>query len=77
MTDDAPAAAAIRTRTVTWSDPRLALAEDLAMSGLDYLTAMLAGRLPGPPFAILLRAGSGWLVCLIAYARGSQHPRPC
>lgn len=51
---DAPAAAGARTRTVSWSDPALAAQAGIAMSGLEYLAEMLEGRLPAPPFGILL-----------------------
>lgn len=55
MTDlNAPAAAGTRTRTVSWSDPGPAAQAGSAMSGLEFLTAMLDGRLPSPPFGILL-----------------------
>jgi uncharacterized protein (TIGR00369 family) len=51
----APAAAgAVRRREVTWQDPLVgaALARDL--SGLEYLTAIAEGRIPGAPIAALL-----------------------
>lgn len=42
-----------RSKTVTWFDP-LALAERGShLSGIDYLQAMAAGTLPGPPIAAL------------------------
>jgi uncharacterized protein (TIGR00369 family) len=47
-----------RTRTVSWSDPAPAAQAGLAMSGLEYLTAMLAGELPAPPIGILLGLGA-------------------
>ncbi|WP_369690718.1 PaaI family thioesterase [Nocardia crassostreae] len=52
-TFDAPAAwGEPRTKTVTWYDPKIGL-EALAsgMTGLEYLTGMLEGRIPGAPIA--------------------------
>src|SRR5579859_2485249 len=45
---------AVRRREVTWQDPLIgaALARDL--SGLEYLTAIAEGRIPGAPIAALL-----------------------
>lgn len=38
-----------RRRTFTWQDPRIGAQVAMGMTGLDYLRAMLAGRLPKPP----------------------------
>ena len=43
-----------RSRTVTWDDPLAAAAQGARLSGLDYLTALLAGELPPPPISRLL-----------------------
>ncbi|NMN97028.1 PaaI family thioesterase [Antrihabitans stalactiti] len=43
-----------RSRTVTWNDPMPTIAAGLTMSGLDYLTAMLDGRLPASPIGRLV-----------------------
>lgn len=40
-----------RTRTVTWEDPHIGAQAGAGMAGLDYLRAMLAGKLPAAPFA--------------------------
>lgn len=40
-----------RRREISWHDPAEVLAAARALSGYDYLTAMLEGRLPGPPIA--------------------------
>ena len=47
-------AGSVRQRVVTWTDPLVgaALARDL--SGLEYLRAIAAGRIPGAPIAALL-----------------------
>jgi uncharacterized protein (TIGR00369 family) len=41
-------------RTVTWHDPVAAAEAGRALSGLDYLNAILAGTLPPPPIAALM-----------------------
>ncbi|MEE1621635.1 PaaI family thioesterase [Zafaria sp. J156] len=43
-----------RRRIVEWEDPRPGPAAMPTMSGLEYLRAMLAGELPGPPIASLM-----------------------
>lgn len=53
MSDDA----VIRSRTITWEDPVAGAASIPSMSGLEYLEAMLAGRVPGPPIARLMNFG--------------------
>lgn len=40
-----------RTRTTTWQDPHIGAQAGAGMAGLDYLRAMIAGKLPQPPFA--------------------------
>ena len=37
------------TRTYTWHDPTEAIRTGLAMSGLEYLQALIDGSLPAPP----------------------------
>jgi uncharacterized protein (TIGR00369 family) len=43
-----------RTRTITWEDPMLTAEAGRTMSGLEALRAVLDGRLPPPPIAILM-----------------------
>ena len=43
-----------RTRTVTWEDPAPGLAQAADMTGLEYVRAIFAGRLPPPPMAELM-----------------------
>ena len=43
-----------RTRTITWEDPMPAAEAGRTMSGLDTLRALLDGKLPPPPIAILM-----------------------
>jgi uncharacterized protein (TIGR00369 family) len=44
-----------RSRVVTWHDPGPAARAGLAMPGLDYLLAMIAGQIPAPPIAGLMQ----------------------
>jgi uncharacterized protein (TIGR00369 family) len=44
-----------RSRTVTWREPGPGTARGLAMAGIDYLKAMIAGELPPPPIAALMQ----------------------
>lgn len=43
-----------RTRTITWEDPLSAAKVGQTMSGLEYLRAMQARKVPPPPIAVLL-----------------------
>jgi uncharacterized protein (TIGR00369 family) len=43
-----------RTRTVDWEDPREMAALGAKMSGLDYLQAMIGGKIPPPPIVKLM-----------------------
>lgn len=44
-----------RSRTVAWRDPGPSVARGLAMAGIDYLKAMIAGEFPPPPMAALMQ----------------------
>ena len=44
-----------RSRTVSWHDPGYGVTRGLAMAGIDYLKAMIAGELPPPPMAALMQ----------------------
>jgi uncharacterized protein (TIGR00369 family) len=46
---------ATRRRLVTWQDPLPSAAKGARMAGLDYMRALMAGELPPPPIAVLLR----------------------
>ncbi|MGH2516269.1 MAG: PaaI family thioesterase [Ktedonobacterales bacterium] len=52
MSDDETASQ--RTRTIIWEDPLPAVARARDMSGLDYLRAMLDGRIPMSPIGALV-----------------------
>ncbi|MBI5670278.1 MAG: PaaI family thioesterase [Chloroflexi bacterium] len=43
-----------RTRTITWDDPMTGALAAPTLSGLDYMQAMIAGKVPRPPIAVLL-----------------------
>jgi uncharacterized protein (TIGR00369 family) len=43
-----------RTRTVTWEDPLVAAQAVAGLSGIDFLRAIMEGRLPPPPIAVLM-----------------------
>jgi uncharacterized protein (TIGR00369 family) len=38
-----------RTRTIAWDDPLIGASAGRTMSGMDYLQAMIDGKVPGPP----------------------------
>jgi uncharacterized protein (TIGR00369 family) len=44
-----------RSRTLVWQDPVATAAAGAAMSGLDYMRAIVAGELPPPPIAVTMR----------------------
>src|SRR5262245_39382420 len=44
-----------RSRTVTWHSPGPTTAKGLAMSGIDYMRAMVDGELPQAPIAGLMQ----------------------
>lgn len=59
-----------RSREISWHDPMAGLAAARELTGLEYLTAMLEGRLPPPPIAQTLgftmtgvREGEVWFSC--------------
>jgi uncharacterized protein (TIGR00369 family) len=39
------------SKTVTWHDPRPSAAAALQLSGLEFLTKIIAGEIPAPPIA--------------------------
>jgi uncharacterized protein (TIGR00369 family) len=43
-----------RTRTTRWEDPAPGLAQASGMTGLEYIRAILEGRLPPPPMAVTM-----------------------
>jgi uncharacterized protein (TIGR00369 family) len=47
--------AAARHRTLVWQDPLATAAAGAAMSGLEYMQAIVAGEVPPPPIAVTMR----------------------
>ncbi len=45
---------AARTRTITWDDPTPGTQAAPALSGLEYMQALIAGTLPHPPISVLM-----------------------
>jgi uncharacterized protein (TIGR00369 family) len=48
------AESATRSRTLEWSDPVASAAAGAEMAGLDYLSAVIAGKLGRPPISITM-----------------------
>jgi uncharacterized protein (TIGR00369 family) len=44
-----------RSRTLVWQDPVATAAAGATMTGLEYMTAIVAGQLPPPPIAVTMR----------------------
>jgi uncharacterized protein (TIGR00369 family) len=68
-----------RTLTVTWDDPQAAFEAGRGLSGIDYMRAMIAGRIPVPPIMRLL----GYRLASVAPGEavfecepGEQHYNP-
>ncbi len=49
-----PEAPPLRDRTYAWGDPAVTLAALPTMSGVDWLRAVAAGDLPGPPVLVTI-----------------------
>lgn len=41
----------LQHKTISWVDPRPQAVQALTMTGLDYLQAMIEGKIPAPPIA--------------------------
>jgi uncharacterized protein (TIGR00369 family) len=68
-----------RTLSVTWQDPRALAEAGRGMPGIEFLRAMVAGRLPPPPIAMLLgfslvEVGPG--LAVFEVNPGEQHYNP-
>jgi len=71
--------AALRERTVTWSDPLRGARAARTMSGMQYLRAMMAGEYPPPPIAhtlgfTLAEVGDGRAVFTLEPAEFHYNP---
>jgi uncharacterized protein (TIGR00369 family) len=49
----------VREKTITWQDPMAAAEQSAKLAGVDYLTAVARGDVPGPP--ISSHFGMRWL----------------
>ncbi|MCU1403217.1 MAG: hypothetical protein QOG18_1145 [Microbacteriaceae bacterium] len=45
----------VHSATFSWVDPRVALEQLPRLSGLEYLSRMAAGEIPGPPIASVMQ----------------------
>ena len=68
-----------RTLTVSWDDPMPGAKQAAAMSGREYLAAIVAGRFPAPPIAKLMgfhlaEIGEGFAV--FECTPGEKHYNP-
>ncbi len=61
-----------RTRTVTWQDPGASTRDTMAMSGLDYLSAIQAGKIPRPPMGLLV----GYRLIEVKFGRAVYELEP-
>jgi uncharacterized protein (TIGR00369 family) len=46
-----------RERTLVWQDPIPTAAAGATMTGMEYMTAVVEGKLPPPPIAVTMRMG--------------------
>jgi uncharacterized protein (TIGR00369 family) len=44
-----------RSRTLLWQDPVASAAAGARMTGMEYMTAIVAGEMPPPPIAVTMR----------------------
>lgn len=44
-----------RSRTLVWQDPVPTAAAGAAMTGMEYMTAVVTGKVPPPPIAVTMR----------------------
>jgi uncharacterized protein (TIGR00369 family) len=68
-----------RTRTLLWQDPVPTAAAGATMTGMEYMEAIVAGKLPPPPIAVTLRMGPielGEGRAVFAGDPGEEHYNP-
>jgi uncharacterized protein (TIGR00369 family) len=68
-----------RTRTLVWQDPVSTAAAGATMTGMEYMEAIVAGKLPPPPIAVTLRMGPielGEGRAVFAGDPGEEHYNP-
>ena len=72
----------MRSRTVTWDDPRAAIRRVRELSGVEFLEELRRGRLPEPPFGKLLGidmfyAGEGRVIMTLQPHEVHYNPMGC
>jgi uncharacterized protein (TIGR00369 family) len=68
-----------RSRTLVWQDPLPTAAAGATMSGIEYMTAIVEGKVPPPPIAVTLRMGPievGEGRAVFAGEPGEEHYNP-
>ncbi|MFI8823645.1 PaaI family thioesterase [Streptomyces sp. NPDC053431] len=68
-----------RTRTVHWNDAAATAEAAASMAGLDFLRALIEGRLPGPPIGALLGFGLDEVEhgrAVFSFEPGEEHYNP-
>jgi uncharacterized protein (TIGR00369 family) len=68
-----------RTRTLVWQDPVPTAAAGATMTGMEYMEAIVVGKLPPPPIAVTLRMGPielGEGRAVFAGDPGEEHCNP-
>jgi uncharacterized protein (TIGR00369 family) len=68
-----------RTLTIAWEDPRAAFGAGKNLAGLEYMHAMIAGRIPAPPIMRLLGftlASVARVEAVFECVPGEQHYNP-
>jgi uncharacterized protein (TIGR00369 family) len=68
-----------RERTLVWQDPVPTAAAGATMTGMEYMQAIVAGKLPPPPIAVTMRMGPieiGDGRAVFAGEPGEEHYNP-
>ena len=68
-----------RERTLVWQDPVPTASAGAAMTGMEYMTAIVEGRVPPPPIAVTMRMGPievGEGRAVFAGEPGEEHYNP-
>lgn len=68
-----------RSRTLVWQDPVPTASEGAAMTGIEYMRAIVGGQVPPPPIAVTMRMrpvelGEGR--CVFEGEPGEEHYNP-
>jgi uncharacterized protein (TIGR00369 family) len=68
-----------RERTLVWQDPVPTASAGAAMTGMEYMTAIVEGKVPPPPIAVTMRMGPievGEGRAVFAGEPGEEHYNP-